>query len=82
MSKQILSTSGEKLGEITLNKEVFGIEPLINTKLFSASTLTNFNLVIVTLSLPMLPAILLPLITRLGVVPAPIEPGSLWFLEP
>jgi large subunit ribosomal protein L4 len=27
MSKQILSTSGEKLGEITLNKEVFGIEP-------------------------------------------------------
>ena len=30
----------------------------------------------------MLPAILLPLITRDGVVPAPIEPGSLWFLEP
>lgn len=27
MSKQILSTNGEKLGEITLNKEVFGIEP-------------------------------------------------------
>lgn len=30
MSKQILSTSGEKLGEITLNKEVFGIEPNIH----------------------------------------------------
>ena len=30
----------------------------------------------------MLPAILLPLITREGVVPAPIEPGSLWFLDP
>ena len=27
MSKQILSTNGEKLGEITLHKEVFGIEP-------------------------------------------------------
>ncbi|MCM1265097.1 MAG: 50S ribosomal protein L4 [Candidatus Gastranaerophilales bacterium] len=27
MSKQILSTNGEKLGEINLNKEVFGIEP-------------------------------------------------------
>ena len=27
MSKQILSTSGEKLGEINLSKEVFGIEP-------------------------------------------------------
>ena len=29
MSKQILSTNGEKLGEITLNKEVFGIEPIL-----------------------------------------------------
>ena len=27
MTKEILSTSGEKLGEITLNKEVFGVEP-------------------------------------------------------
>ena len=27
MSKQILSTNGEKLGEINLSKEVFGIEP-------------------------------------------------------
>ena len=27
MSKQILSTKGEKLGEITLNEQVFGIEP-------------------------------------------------------
>ena len=27
MSKQILSTNGEKLGEITLNEAVFGIEP-------------------------------------------------------
>ncbi len=27
MSKEILSTNGEKLGEITLNKEVFGVEP-------------------------------------------------------
>ena len=27
MSKQILSTKGEKLGEITLNEKVFGIEP-------------------------------------------------------
>ena len=27
MSKQILSTSGEKLGEITLNESVFGVEP-------------------------------------------------------
>lgn len=56
-----------------------GTEPFTNTKLLAASTLTNFNLVIVTLSFPMLPAILLPLITRDGVVPAPIEPGSLWF---
>ena len=27
MAKEILSTTGEKLGEITLNKEVFGVEP-------------------------------------------------------
>lgn len=27
MSKEILSTTGEKLGEITLEKEVFGVEP-------------------------------------------------------
>ena len=27
MSKQILSTKGEKLGEITLNEQVFGVEP-------------------------------------------------------
>mgnify|MGYP000466070305 FL=1 len=27
MSKEILSTNGEKLGEITLNNEVFGVEP-------------------------------------------------------
>ena len=27
MSKEILSTNGEKLGEITLNAEVFGVEP-------------------------------------------------------
>ena len=27
MSKEILSTNGEKLGEITLSKEVFGVEP-------------------------------------------------------
>ena len=27
MSKEILSTTGEKLGEITLAKEVFGVEP-------------------------------------------------------
>ena len=27
MSKEILNTKGEKLGEITLNKEVFGVEP-------------------------------------------------------
>ncbi len=30
MSKEILSTNGEKLGEITLNKEVFGVEPNIH----------------------------------------------------
>ncbi len=27
MSKEILNTNGEKLGEINLNKEVFGVEP-------------------------------------------------------
>lgn len=27
MSKEILSTNGEKLGEITLNESVFGVEP-------------------------------------------------------
>ena len=27
MSKEILSTTGEKLGEITLNENVFGVEP-------------------------------------------------------
>ena len=27
MAKEILSTTGEKLGEITLSKEVFGVEP-------------------------------------------------------
>ena len=27
MSKQILSTKGEKLGEVTLNEKVFGVEP-------------------------------------------------------
>ena len=30
MSKEILSTNGEKLGEITLDKEVFGVEPNIH----------------------------------------------------
>ena len=30
MTKEILSTSGEKLGEITLAKEVFGVEPNIH----------------------------------------------------
>ena len=30
MSKEILSTNGEKLGEITLAKEVFGVEPNIH----------------------------------------------------
>ena len=30
MAKKILSTSGEAVGEITLNKEVFGIEPNIH----------------------------------------------------
>ena len=30
MSKEILSTNGEKLGEITLNKEVFGVEPNVH----------------------------------------------------
>ena len=27
MSKQLLNTNGEKLGEITLNEAVFGVEP-------------------------------------------------------
>ena len=27
MSKQLLNTNGEKLGEISLAKEVFGVEP-------------------------------------------------------
>ena len=27
MSKEILSTNGEKLGEIALNEAVFGVEP-------------------------------------------------------
>ena len=27
MTKEVLNTKGEKLGEITLNKEVFGVEP-------------------------------------------------------
>ena len=30
MSKEILSTTGEKLGEITLNENVFGVEPNIH----------------------------------------------------
>ena len=30
MSKEILSTNGEKLGEITLEKSVFGVEPNIH----------------------------------------------------
>ena len=30
MSKEILSTNGQKLGEITLSKEVFGVEPNIH----------------------------------------------------
>ena len=30
MTKEILSTSGEKLGEITLNEKVFGVEPNIH----------------------------------------------------
>ncbi len=30
MSKEILSTNGEKLGEITLDKDVFGVEPNIH----------------------------------------------------
>ena len=30
MSKEILSTNGEKLGEITLNENVFGVEPNIH----------------------------------------------------
>ncbi len=30
MTKEILSTNGEKLGEITLEKEIFGVEPNIH----------------------------------------------------
>ena len=30
MSKELLSATGEKLGEITLNKEVFGVEPNVS----------------------------------------------------
>ena len=33
MSKEILSTNGEKLGEINLNAEVFGVEPVSYTHL-------------------------------------------------
>lgn len=30
MTKEVLNTNGEKLGEITLNKEIFGVEPNIH----------------------------------------------------
>ena len=30
MSKELLSATGEKLGEITLDKEVFGVEPNVS----------------------------------------------------
>ena len=30
MTKEVLNTNGEKLGEITLNKEVFGVEPNVS----------------------------------------------------
>ena len=33
MSKEILSTNGEKLGEITLNENVFGVEPNLHVKI-------------------------------------------------
>lgn len=35
MSKEILSTNGEKLGEITLEKSVFGVEPNLHVMQFS-----------------------------------------------
>ena len=33
MTKQLLNTNGEKLGEITLAKEVFGVEPNLHVML-------------------------------------------------
>ena len=35
MSKEILSTTGEKLGEITLNENVFGVEPNLHVMLLA-----------------------------------------------
>src|SRR5437867_12509492 len=53
-----------------------GTVPLTATMFWLGSTRTTRRFFTVTRSRPMWPAILMPLITRPGVVPEPIEPGA------
>src|SRR5204863_8740331 len=53
-----------------------GTAPFTATRFFSGSTRTTCRFLTVTRSLPMWPAIRMPLMTRPGVVPEPIEPGA------
>ena len=41
MSKEILSTNGEKLGEIALNEAVFGVEPNLHVMHLALRRLLN-----------------------------------------
>ena len=47
---------------------------------FSTSTACTVTFWVVTVSLPIRPAMRMPLKTRPGVAQAPIEPGLRWFL--
>src|SRR5699024_5039805 len=55
-----------------------GMAPLMRRTPASASTLWTLRFMVVTRSLPMRPAIFLPLKTRPGVAAPPIEPGLRW----
>src|SRR5581483_10839160 len=55
-----------------------GMAPLISSTPFSASTLCTTRFCVVTRSLPIRPAIRVPLNTRAGVAQPPIEPGRRW----
>ena len=57
-----------------------GSSPGSSSRPRSASPSTTSRLSVVTLALPIWPAIFMPLNTRAGVAHAPIEPGTRWLL--
>src|SRR5579859_504087 len=58
-----------------------GTIPLRPIRLEALSTNTTSTFLTLTLSFPILPAIFFPLYTLPGVVPAPIDPGCLGFVD-